>query len=120
MDCDVTSLKRGRIPIVKPGWLGSWHGFLLPFDVVVNVIKEVMTWGRARRSSLGNVVDRGLVGCDNYGARFYASKMVFDAVSFGATNLKDAFKLSNLVMACQRQGKISQQDEMPSKCNSSL
>ncbi|GJY92061.1 reverse transcriptase domain-containing protein [Tanacetum coccineum] len=40
-------------------------------------------------------------------------KKIFDAVSFWPTIYKDAFELIKSCDACQRQGKISQRDEMP-------
>ncbi|GJY11218.1 reverse transcriptase domain-containing protein, partial [Tanacetum coccineum] len=46
------------------------------------------------------------------GANFTAKK-VFDAGFFWPTIYKDAFKFVKSCDACQRQGKISQRDEMP-------
>ncbi|GJU19443.1 reverse transcriptase domain-containing protein [Tanacetum coccineum] len=48
----------------------------------------------------------------HYGANFTAKK-VFDAGFFWPTIYKDAFELIKSCDACQRQGKISQYDEMP-------
>ncbi|GJT16758.1 reverse transcriptase domain-containing protein [Tanacetum coccineum] len=48
----------------------------------------------------------------HYGANFTAKK-VFDAGFFWPTICKDAFKFVKSCDACQRQGKISQRDEMP-------
>ncbi|GJV31986.1 reverse transcriptase domain-containing protein [Tanacetum coccineum] len=48
----------------------------------------------------------------HYGANFTAKK-VFDAGFFWPTIYKDAFKFVKSCDACQRQGKISQRDEMP-------
>ncbi|GJS65179.1 reverse transcriptase domain-containing protein [Tanacetum coccineum] len=48
----------------------------------------------------------------HYGANFTAKK-VFDAGFFWPTIYKDAFELIKSCDACQRQGKISQRDEMP-------
>ncbi|GJW03032.1 reverse transcriptase domain-containing protein [Tanacetum coccineum] len=48
----------------------------------------------------------------HYGANFTAKK-VFDAGFFWPTIYKDAFEFVKSCDACQRQGKISQRDEMP-------
>ncbi|GJU94280.1 reverse transcriptase domain-containing protein [Tanacetum coccineum] len=48
----------------------------------------------------------------HYGANFTAKK-VFDAGFFWPTIYKDAFEFVKSCDACQRQGKISQHDEMP-------
>ncbi|GJW92640.1 reverse transcriptase domain-containing protein [Tanacetum coccineum] len=48
----------------------------------------------------------------HYGANFTAKK-VFDAGFFWPTIYKDAYELIKSCDACQRQGKISQRDEMP-------
>ncbi|GJU90097.1 reverse transcriptase domain-containing protein [Tanacetum coccineum] len=48
----------------------------------------------------------------HYGANFTAKK-VFDAGFYWPTIYKDAFELIKSCDACQRQGKISQRDEMP-------
>ncbi|GJY07341.1 reverse transcriptase domain-containing protein [Tanacetum coccineum] len=48
----------------------------------------------------------------HYGANFTAKK-VFDAGFFWPTIYKDAYELIKSYDACQRQGKISQRDEMP-------
>ncbi|GJU99613.1 reverse transcriptase domain-containing protein [Tanacetum coccineum] len=48
----------------------------------------------------------------HYGANFTAMK-VFDAGFYWPTIYKDAYELIKSCDACQRQGKISQRDEMP-------
>nr|GEZ41849.1 reverse transcriptase domain-containing protein [Tanacetum cinerariifolium] len=48
----------------------------------------------------------------NYGAN-YTAKKVFDSGFYWPTIYKDAFELVKLCDSCQRQGKISQKDEMP-------
>nr|GEX57700.1 reverse transcriptase domain-containing protein [Tanacetum cinerariifolium] len=48
----------------------------------------------------------------HYGAS-YTAKKVFDAGFYWLTIYKDAFELVNRCESCQRQGKISQKDEMP-------
>ncbi|GKB51718.1 reverse transcriptase domain-containing protein [Tanacetum coccineum] len=48
----------------------------------------------------------------HYGANFTAKK-VFDAGFYWPTIYKDAYELIKSCDACQRQGKISQRDEMP-------
>ncbi|GJV99958.1 reverse transcriptase domain-containing protein [Tanacetum coccineum] len=48
----------------------------------------------------------------HYGANFTAKK-VFDAGFFWPTIYKDAFEFVKTCDACQKQGKISQRDEMP-------
>ncbi|GJS59988.1 reverse transcriptase domain-containing protein [Tanacetum coccineum] len=48
----------------------------------------------------------------HYGANFTAKK-IFDAGFYWPTIYKDAFELIKSCDACQRQGKISQRDEMP-------
>ncbi|GJT28779.1 reverse transcriptase domain-containing protein [Tanacetum coccineum] len=48
----------------------------------------------------------------HYGANFTAKK-IFDAGFFWPTIYKDAFEFVKSCDACQRQGKISQRDEMP-------
>ncbi|GJW89909.1 reverse transcriptase domain-containing protein [Tanacetum coccineum] len=48
----------------------------------------------------------------HYGANFTAKK-VFDAGFFWPTIYKDAYEFVKTCDACQRQGKISQRDEMP-------
>ncbi|GJV45356.1 reverse transcriptase domain-containing protein [Tanacetum coccineum] len=48
----------------------------------------------------------------HYGANF-TSKKVFDAGFYWPTIYKDAFEFVKSYDACQRQGKISQRDEMP-------
>ncbi|GJT33016.1 reverse transcriptase domain-containing protein [Tanacetum coccineum] len=48
----------------------------------------------------------------HYGANFTAKK-VFDAGFYWPTIYKDAYELIKTCDACQRQGKISQRDEMP-------
>ncbi|GJS55563.1 reverse transcriptase domain-containing protein [Tanacetum coccineum] len=48
----------------------------------------------------------------HYGANFTAKK-VFDAGFFWPTIYKDAYEFVKSCDACQRQGKISQRDEMP-------
>ncbi|GJT89860.1 reverse transcriptase domain-containing protein [Tanacetum coccineum] len=48
----------------------------------------------------------------HYGANFTAKK-IFDAGFFWPTIYKDAYELIKSCDACQRQGKISQRDEMP-------
>nr|GFB97819.1 reverse transcriptase domain-containing protein [Tanacetum cinerariifolium] len=48
----------------------------------------------------------------HYGAN-YTSKKVFDSGFYWPTIYKDAFKLVKRYDSCQRQGKISQKDEMP-------
>nr|GEZ07860.1 reverse transcriptase domain-containing protein [Tanacetum cinerariifolium] len=47
-----------------------------------------------------------------YGAN-YTEKKVFDSGFYSPTIYKDAFKLVKRCDSCQRQGKISQKDEMP-------
>nr|GFA65914.1 protein NYNRIN-like [Tanacetum cinerariifolium] len=49
---------------------------------------------------------------DHHGANFTAKK-VFDAGFFWPTIYKDAYDLVKSCDSCQRQGKISQRDEMP-------
>ncbi|GKG26810.1 reverse transcriptase domain-containing protein, partial [Tanacetum coccineum] len=49
---------------------------------------------------------------EHYGANFTAKK-VFDASFFWLTIYKDAFEFVKSCDACQRQGKISQRDEIP-------
>nr|GEU52687.1 reverse transcriptase domain-containing protein [Tanacetum cinerariifolium] len=48
----------------------------------------------------------------HYGAN-YTAKKVFDSVFYWPTIYKDAFELVKRCDSCQRQGKISQKDEMP-------
>nr|GEY43784.1 reverse transcriptase domain-containing protein [Tanacetum cinerariifolium] len=48
----------------------------------------------------------------HYGAN-YTAKKVFDSGFYWPTIYKDAFELVNNCDSCQRQGKISQRDEMP-------
>nr|GEY66037.1 reverse transcriptase domain-containing protein [Tanacetum cinerariifolium] len=48
----------------------------------------------------------------HYGAN-YTAKKVFDSGFYWPTIYKDAFKLVKRCDSCQRQGKISQKDEMP-------
>ncbi|GJU31753.1 reverse transcriptase domain-containing protein [Tanacetum coccineum] len=45
------------------------------------------------------------------------ARKVFDAGFYWPTIYKDAYELIKSCDACQRQGKISQRDEMPPKCN---
>ncbi|GJR62919.1 reverse transcriptase domain-containing protein [Tanacetum coccineum] len=54
----------------------------------------------------------GTLRGDTTGALLYAKK-VFDAGFFWPTIYKDAFEFVKSCDACQRQGKISQRDEMP-------
>nr|GFC38549.1 reverse transcriptase domain-containing protein [Tanacetum cinerariifolium] len=48
----------------------------------------------------------------HYGAN-YTAKKVFDSGFYWPTIYKDAFELVKIYNLCQRQGKISQRDEMP-------
>ncbi|GJS66698.1 reverse transcriptase domain-containing protein [Tanacetum coccineum] len=64
-----------------------------------------------RRCVDGKACHSGPTG-GHYGANFTAKK-VFDAGFFWPTIYKDAFEFVKSCDACQRQGKISQRDEMP-------
>nr|GEU65673.1 reverse transcriptase domain-containing protein [Tanacetum cinerariifolium] len=58
-----------------------------------------------------NACHSGLIG-GHYGAN-YTAKKVFDSGFYWPTIYKDAFELVKNCDSCQRQGKISQKDEMP-------
>nr|GFB78740.1 reverse transcriptase domain-containing protein [Tanacetum cinerariifolium] len=58
-----------------------------------------------------NACHSGLTG-GHYGAN-YTVKKVFDSSFYWPTIYKDAFELVKRCDSCQRQGKISQKDEMP-------
>ncbi|GJU13843.1 reverse transcriptase domain-containing protein [Tanacetum coccineum] len=78
-----------------------------------------------RRCVYGQEAVDILTACHNgptgghYGAN-YTAKKVFDSGFFWPTIYRDAHDLVIRCDACQRQGKISQSDEMPQKCNSSV
>nr|GEU43134.1 reverse transcriptase domain-containing protein [Tanacetum cinerariifolium] len=55
----------------------------------------------------------------HYGAN-YTAKKVFDSGFYWPTIYKDAFELVKHCDLCQRQGKISQKDEMPQNCIQAL
>ncbi|GKE33625.1 reverse transcriptase domain-containing protein, partial [Tanacetum coccineum] len=71
-----------------------------------------------RRCVFGKEANEILMACHNgptgghHGANYTARK-VFDSGFFWPTIYKDAFNLVKHCDACQRQGKISQRDEMP-------
>ncbi|GJU63100.1 reverse transcriptase domain-containing protein [Tanacetum coccineum] len=78
--------------------------------IVRSTNPKVCSWNEAFENSRRYVISGPTGG--HYGANFTAKK-VFDAGFFWPTIYKDAYEFVKSCDACQRQGKISQRDEMP-------
>nr|GEW09902.1 DNA-directed DNA polymerase [Tanacetum cinerariifolium] len=74
---------------------------------------QIIRWCVARREAIDilKACHSGPTG-GHYGAN-YTAKKVFDSGFYWPTVYKDAFELVKHYDSCQRQGKISQKDEMP-------
>ncbi|GJT19064.1 reverse transcriptase domain-containing protein [Tanacetum coccineum] len=100
-----------RVPII----LG--RPFLRTTKALIDLYEETLTL-RVGKCVDGKEALEILEACHSgptgghYGANFTAKK-VFDAGFFWPTIYKDAYEFVNICDACQRQGKISQRDEMP-------
>ncbi|GJZ32180.1 reverse transcriptase domain-containing protein [Tanacetum coccineum] len=81
-----------------------------PKEITETFPLETLTYGKEALEIL-KACHSGPTG-GHYGANFTAKK-VFDAGFFWPTIYKDAFEFVKSCDACQRQGKISQRDEMP-------
>ncbi|GJS00858.1 reverse transcriptase domain-containing protein [Tanacetum coccineum] len=81
-----------------------------PKEINENFPLETLNMVTSRGDSSQEAVDIPTGG--HYGAN-YTAKKVFDSRFFWPTIYKDAYELVKNCDSCQRQGKISQRDEMP-------
>nr|GEU84849.1 reverse transcriptase domain-containing protein [Tanacetum cinerariifolium] len=127
MDREIKRLKRSRIPIIKVRW-NSKRDHLSrlknPYENVfdpkeinetfpLESLKKIAHKDQTGKEAIDilNACHSGPTG-GHYGAS-YTAKKVFDSGFYWPSIYKDAFELVKHCDSCQRQGKVSQKDEMP-------
>ncbi|GJX32065.1 reverse transcriptase domain-containing protein [Tanacetum coccineum] len=120
MDREVKQLKQSRIPIVKKKLTEAPFLVALDWDLPFEIMCDASDY--AVGAVLGKPQEALLIS-HGYHATWippgefwmanYTAKKVFDSRFYWPTIYRDAYDLVTRCDACQRQGKISQRDEMP-------
>ncbi|GJV51460.1 putative reverse transcriptase domain-containing protein [Tanacetum coccineum] len=118
MDREVKQLRRSRVPIVKVRW-NSWRGPEFTWEREDQFRKKyphLFTKTASSSRNFHNEASWMVVLDELLNSRFnanYTAKKIFDSGFYWPTIYKDAHDFVTRCDICQRQGKISQRDEMP-------